>query len=93
MLIKPTVGRAIHYYPSGNTPETHQPHSAQIAYVWTNTCVNIGYLDQNGVHKSATSVLLYQEEDMPKPTTNYCCWMPYQTAVAKGEIPAVQHAV
>lgn len=90
-MIKPTVGRNLLYYPSGNTPETHQPHAAHIAYVWSDTCINIGYWDQNGVPKSATSVLLYNEE-MPKPTTNYCCWMPYQTAVAKGEVPPVLHA-
>jgi hypothetical protein len=90
-MIKPTNGRIVWYYPSGNTPQTHQPHAAQIAYVWSNECVNIGYLDQNGVQKSATSVLLYQEGEMPMPTSNFCCWMPYQTAVAKGEIPATLH--
>lgn len=91
MIIKPTIGRIVLYYPSGNKPETHQAHPAQIAYVWSDTCINIGYFDQNGIAKSATSVLLHNEE-MPLPTTNYCCWMPYQTAVAKGETPAVLHA-
>lgn len=92
MILKPSVGRIVLYYPSGNTPETHQPLAAQVAHVWSDTCINIGYLDSNGVANSATSVLLYQEEEMPKPSTNYCCWMPYQTAVAKGATPPVLHA-
>lgn len=91
-MIKPTVGRIVWYYPSGNKPETHQPLAAQIAHVWSDTCINIGYLDANGVAHSATSVLLYQEDEMPMPATNYCCWMPYQKAVASGAIPPVLHA-
>jgi hypothetical protein len=91
VIIKPSVGRIVLYYPAGNKPETDQPHAAQIAYVWSDTCINIGYLDQNGVAKNATSVLLHNEE-MPLPTTNYCCWMPYQNAVAQGQIPPTLHA-
>ena len=83
MIIKPTVGRVLHYYPKGNSPEDSQPHAALVALVWSDTCVNLAWFDQNGKAKSATSVLLYQEDEMPKPTTNYCCWMPYQKGQAQ----------
>lgn len=86
-MIKPTVGRVVWYYPAGKTPESDQPHAAQIAYVWSDTCINIGFFDQNGIAKNATSVLLYNEE-MPLPTTNYCCWMPYQLGQTKAAVVA-----
>lgn len=81
-MIKPTIGRVVLYYPHGNTPEDNQAHAALVAYVWSDTCVNLGYFDQNGVAKSATSVLLYDEDSMPKPSTGYACWMPYQKGQA-----------
>lgn len=82
-MIKPTVGRVVWFYPLGHTPEKNQPLSAQIAYVHSDACINIGYLDQNGVADHATSVLLYQEDEMPRPTTSYCCWMPNQRGQAQ----------
>jgi len=80
-MIKPTIGRVVWHYPHGMT-EAHQPHPALIAYVWSDTCVNLGGFDENGQPYSATSVLLYDEESMPKPTTGYACWMPYQKGQA-----------
>lgn len=88
MIIKPTVGRIVWYYPQGNTPEVDQPLAAQIACVHSDNNITIGYLDKSGKARSAQEVLLYQEDEMPMPTTNYCCWMPYQKAAAKGEMPA-----
>jgi len=82
MIIKPTVGRMLWYYPEGNTPEANQPLAAQIAFVHSDTDINIGYLDKNGKARSVTSVLLYNE-GIPMPTTNFCTWMPYQQGQAQ----------
>ncbi len=81
-MIKPTIGRVVWYYPHGHTPEDNQPHAALIAFVWSDTCVNLAYFDQNGEAHNATSVLLYDEDSMPKPSTGYACWMPYQKGQA-----------
>jgi hypothetical protein len=80
-MIKPTVGRVVWYYPNGHQ-EGAEPLSAQVAKVWSDTCVNIGYLLESGSPANATSVLLYQGEG-PRPTTPFCEWMPYQIGQAK----------
>lgn len=88
-MIKPIVGRSLLYFdPAMGT----FPMCAQIAFVHSDRTINIGYLDYNGEHKSATSVELVQDGE-PKPEHAFACWMPYQNQVARGEIPPVEHAV
>jgi len=80
--IKPSIGRVVWYYPGGEKDRKagKQPYSAQIAYVHSDTCINIGYLDNNGVAGSASSVrLLGEGETCEHP---FCCWMPYQLGQA-----------
>lgn len=79
-MIKPSIGRVVWYWPHG-VKAMSQPHSAQIAYVHTDFCVNLGYLDENGVARNATSVRLVQEGE-PKPEFGYAEWMPYQRGQA-----------
>lgn len=87
-MIKPTVGRSLLYL----DPEVGtRPMAAQVAYVHSDSMINIGYLTYDGEHRSATSVTLIQDGER-KPEHAFACWMPYQNQVAKGEIPAVQHA-
>jgi len=85
-MIKPTVGRVVHYYPAaddlGAKPDHGQPLAALIARVWSDTCVNLAYMDANGVSYNKTSVLLVQDDDAARPGSGYCAWMPYQKGQA-----------
>lgn len=78
-MITPTVGRVVLFYPKA---EMDQPYAATVAHVWSDRCVNLGYLDSNGNSGGATSVPLIQEGDT-KPDSFYCEWMPYQVGQAK----------
>lgn len=73
-MIKPTVGRAVHFYLND------LPLAATIAYVHNDRLINIGYLDTNGNHKNQTSVQLVQDDDMP--ISFHCRWMDYQIGKA-----------
>lgn len=95
MIITPTVGRVVWYWTDGETQirAGEQPCAAQVAYVHSDTCINIGYIDHNGHTHNATSVRLVQDEpitdDMQFP---FCTWMPYQKQVAAGTISPTLHA-
>lgn len=80
-MIKPTIGRVVWYWPNGKF-EGRQPFSAMIAYVHSDTMVNIGYLDANGISGHATSVPLVQEITKVSPDYRFCEWMPYQKGQA-----------
>ena len=94
-MIVPTVGRVVWYWKDGETQirAGEQPCAAMVAFVHSDTCINIGYLDHNGNHHNSTSVRLVQDEqvteDMQEP---FCTWMPYQKQVASGEILPTLHA-
>lgn len=91
MMIKPTVGRVVLYWPPGSRIKDHeghpepQPRVAFIAYVHGDRMINIGFFDQNGVvGDGATSVLLVQEgDDTPGEFESFCEWMPFQIGQAK----------
>lgn len=89
-FIRPTVGRVVWFWPQGKW-NGGQPYAAVIAFVHSDRCVNIGYLDSNGVAENATSVALAQEGE-PEPRGPFCEWMPYQKQVASGQIPPKLHA-
>jgi len=81
--IPPTVGRVVHYFHYDPKSDSYTgPLSAQIAFVWSATLVNLGYLDPNGKHCSATSVYLIQDGE-ERPKGHYCTWMPYQVGQAQ----------
>ncbi|WP_312903626.1 hypothetical protein [Stutzerimonas nitrititolerans] len=85
-MIKPTVGRVVHYFPAmldeGAKPEPGSPLAAIITRVWTDTCINITYFDANGVAFGKTSVLLVHDDQQPAPDGAYVAWMPYQKGQA-----------
>jgi len=91
-LIKPSVGRIVWYYPDPkNTliaPTGGAPMAAIIAYVHSDTMVNLAFFDANGVASNQTSVKLLQDEDKPNPGEIYCEWMPYQVGQAKAAAAA-----
>ena len=79
-MIKPTVGRVVWFHASGSKPED-QPNAAILAYVHSDTMVNLTVFSENGQPYPVTSVFLYQG-DGEKPASFYCEWMPYQQGQA-----------
>jgi len=89
MLIPPTVGRVVWYYPDGSS-EDAQPLAAVVTAVWGDRCVNLAIFEKNGVPMShpPISVRLLQDEDTPPRRTDgalaqHCCWMPFQREQAR----------
>jgi len=76
--IKPTVGRVVHYH--GNSAAGVQ--AALIAYVHSDTMLNLGVFDENGVSYGATSVPLVQDGEEIPVGGHYATWMPYQVGQA-----------
>lgn len=92
-MIQPTIGRVVLYHPpfvadSGTNEKTH---AAIVCHVWSDTCVNLAIFDSDGEPYSATSVFLFQG-DGDRPGSQYAEWMPYQKAVAAGQIAPTLHA-
>lgn len=85
-MIKPTVGRVILFHPgpgfTGCRASDGEPLPALVARVWSDTCINIGGFDANGVPFSATSVLLIQDDNPVPNGGHYAEWMPYQKGQA-----------
>ena len=86
MIIKPTIGRKVWFWPKKDTQHAviqGQPHDATIVGVWSDTCVNLACRDANGTPYAITSVLLYQEGGGPRPDFYFAEWMPFQQGQAK----------
>lgn len=78
-MIKPTIGRVVLYW-SGNAQI--QPYPAFVAFVHSDTMINVGGFNDGGTPFGNTSVPLLQD-DQPAPASGpYAEWMPYQKAVA-----------
>lgn len=88
-MIKPTIGRVVLVYRPG---KSDQFEPAFITYVWSDTCINVGGFNRNGLPFAETSLHLNQEiqvdpialpkfegDDALEP---FACWMPYQKAQA-----------
>lgn len=83
-MIKPTVGRVVHFWPHpmDELVDGHdQPLAALIVHVWNEGCVNLTVFDANGIPHGRTSVVLHQDGN-PKPDCGYCEWMEYQKGQA-----------
>lgn len=80
-MIKPTVGRIVHFYPAGEKGN-EGPFAAIITHVWSDTLINIAAFDWGGNISGHTSVYLAQPGDEGKYADDHCEWMPYQ--VKKG---------
>lgn len=92
VLIKPTVGRVVWFYPdprSGDSgfqpPDNGKPLAAVIAYVHSDTMVNLAVFDANGVSHNRTSVYLVHDTDNNPYAGHYCTWMPFQRGQAKAQ--------
>ncbi len=92
-MIRPSIGRVVLYNPSPEDPGGVAPGDGQqaaiICYVFSDTLVNLVVFDPSGVPYARTAVYLLQEGNHAfRP---FAEWMPYQKAVAKGEIPPTLH--
>lgn len=94
VLIHPTVGRVVWFYPSGRTgesgfarhPEGGGPYAAVIARVWSDHMVNLSVFDANGTSHSRTSVtMLHDDEQAANSDSAFCMWMPFQKGQAKAQ--------
>lgn len=74
-MIKPTVGRVVHFFPATTDPlhRDDEPLAATIVRVWGNTCVNLAVFDGNGHSHRRTSVLLHQVEN-ERPDAGFAAW-------------------
>lgn len=74
-MIKPTVGRIVHYWPATGQKES-QPYAAIIVCVWSDTCVNLAVFNRSGgfMQNVPTSILLIQEGNEVPSGGNYCEW-------------------
>lgn len=96
-MIKPTVGRVVWFYPGRNDampvhPDNpFAPLAALVTHVHTDTCINLSVFDPWGGVHGRQEVFLNQHE-APPPNGAYAAWMPYQKAVAKGELAPTLHA-
>jgi hypothetical protein len=93
--IEPTIGRNIYYRPGPNDHESgmqifgDRPLDAHIVYVWPDSEVNLVVFDHNGgMHRRTRVPINCGDHIFPRAE-----WMPYQTQVAKGQIPPTLHAV
>jgi len=104
-MIYPTVGRMVLFRPhlglsGAKRDETDEeiafvlgkPLPAIVTGVWGEDCVSVTVFDLNGAVHGRSSVYLWQGEGEAPTGRRYCEWMPYQKAVAAGEIPPVLHA-
>lgn len=78
-MITPTVGRVVWFWPY--TIDEVQPLAATIAYVHSDTLVNLTVHDRSGETYGLTSVTLWHGEG-DTPVNPFCEWMPYQKGQA-----------
>lgn len=90
-MIIPTIGRVVWFWPESLSPVS-QPEAALVAWVHSNTMVNLAVFDSNGNAYSRTSVPLFQGDgERPDHTKcHFCEWMPYQIGKAKEELHPVR---
>lgn len=91
-MIRPTVGRVVLFHPalSDELKYKGQPLAALIAYVHSDTLVNLAVFDHTGRSHGRTSIRLMQDgdelgpigDDTLEPESAFAFWMPYQKGQA-----------
>lgn len=93
-MITPTVGRVVWYHPSDEDPTPifrGEVLAAIVTRVLTDKEVNLVVFRADGITYGRHKVPLVQDGEK-SPVGRFCEWMPYQKAVAKGEITPTLHA-
>jgi glyoxylase-like metal-dependent hydrolase (beta-lactamase superfamily II) len=84
-MIKPTVGRVVHFYPESNDSMLYRggdtPLAAIITHVHSDYCVNLAVFSAEGYALARTSVRLVHDA-RPRSGSQFCEWMPYQKGQA-----------
>jgi hypothetical protein len=85
-MIKPTVGRVVHYHPPLTDHRAlvlqGEPLAAIIAFVHSDTLINILLIYHDGTTEGRKNVRLEQDTPLDNATEDLCRWMPYQTGQA-----------
>lgn len=87
-MIKPGVGRVVHFWPGPQASQLlqssdGQPLAAIIAHVWTDRLINVMVINTRGITVGVERVVLLQDDDQgPKGKVSYCEWMDYQKGQA-----------
>lgn len=87
-MIKPTIGRVIWFYRDKQHLDSgSQPNAGLVAYVHSDTMINVGGVDAQGCAFNATSTRLLQDNETPPESGSFAVWMPYQKVqAAKAEV-------
>ena len=80
-MIKPTIGRVVWFFTYVPGQGHKGPFAAHVCYVHSDTSVNLMVISEDGNPRPRTSIRLIQD-NMPEPSSDYCCWMPYQKGQA-----------
>ena len=86
--MKPIVGRIVYFHPTADVT-----HAAIIAYVHSDTMVNLAAFDGNGKAYGQTSVQLVAPGASKPEFGFYCDWMPYQVEAQRAFEPLTCEAV
>lgn len=92
VLIHPTIGRVVWYYPSATKDapafarhaDGGGPYAAVIAHVWNDHEVNLSVFDADGTPWSRPLVALIHD-DNAATDAEFCMWMPFQKGQAKAQ--------
>ena len=80
-MIQPTVGRVVWFYKWVGSQGYKGPLAAHVAFVHSDSMVNLMVIDENGNPRPETSVHLRQDDE-EREQSDYCEWMPYQKGQA-----------
>lgn len=78
-MIKPTIGRVVHYRPNGIAGVVC---AALITAVHSDTCINLRAFHADGTDSAPASIDLVQDDNYPTDGRPFAEWMPYQIGQA-----------
>lgn len=92
-MIKPTIGRVVHFFPATTDPlhRDGEPLAATIVRVWSQTCVNLALFDGDGHLHRRTSVLLHQEENQ-RPDAGFAAWPAREGVTLEAKLDSTRSA-
>jgi hypothetical protein len=90
-MTTPTIGRTIYVFKRHARYGSPEPEIGFITHVNEDGTINVKGFTHEGGDFVLHSLPLRQDGD-PDSDVVHAEWMPYQKAVARGEIPPVQHA-
>ena len=84
VLIKPTVGRVVWYWPSAKAVnDGEQPRAAILTYVQDDHTVNLVSFGHDGFPLPHRGIRLLEVDEPPPASGHFACWMPFQAGQAK----------